>query len=90
MEYNEALKRLKVGDKIARTAWDGKYVLALSLENHTHLIKNEDGTFSEVKTTKPYMLVYNVENKTWGVNLTLSLEDKAANDWYIIKRESIC
>ena len=90
MVYYEAIQALVKGSKVARKVWDGRYLIALSPERSTHLVRNEDGMFCKIRLTNPYMLAYDIKEKTWVVNVQLSIEDKLADDWFVIKKEYIC
>ncbi|MDB3560351.1 DUF2829 domain-containing protein [Clostridioides difficile] len=73
MGFDEALKYLKKGYKVARTGWNGKGM-------YVQMDKGGDYEFSEIY---PFFVIKNILNSfnTW----VLSVSDLLANDWEVIR-----
>lgn len=82
MNFGSALEKMKSGEKIARTGWNGKGMFVFIVKESIH---GNLGGIAEVKHN-PYMAIKNVNGaiSTW----VPSVNDCLAEDWYIIENES--
>ena len=91
MEFPEALRRLKMGERVSRKKWDADVVLqairffdASDTEPtqtlHDHLM-NESNS---LKNMKPCINMYDIKSDIC-LEWVPSQEDIFANDWYLVK-----
>ena len=84
MDFSEALKLLKLGQKLARKGWNGKdmYVIRVELIKSANP-KNTSSIEIDLPKYNPYFTIKNMDNSisVW----VPSVGDILAEDWYVVK-----
>ena len=84
MDFSEALKLLKLGQKLARKGWNGKDMYVIRV-NPIKSVNPKNASSIEIDLPKynPYFTIKNMDNSisVW----VPSVGDTLAEDWYVVK-----
>ena len=82
MNFSEALKALKMGNKVARQGWNGKGMFLLHIDPYINSQYAVVERSKMVGTLTPYIAMKTADNKL--VPWLASQTDLLAEDWWLV------